>query len=116
IDWAVARAIARDQSVELIGVVGGSIGMIGEAGLIALAGTATEESLQQHADRVAASGVAVTTRVVIGDPVHELASAAKDADLLVLGSDYQGPEGPRARGSHGIRIVAASESPVAVVP
>lgn len=116
VKWALARAQARGGSVELLGVVGGSIGMIGEASLLAMASTATEDALRARAEEHADSGVTVTTRVVVGDPVHELVAAGRDAELLVIGSDYQGPEGPRSRGSHGIRIVAASECPVVVVP
>lgn len=116
VDWAIARAVARRQSIELLGVVGGSIGMVGEATIIAMATEATQRTLEREAERVTAAGVPVTTRVAVGDPAHELIAAGKEADLLIIGSDYQGPEGPRARGSHGIRVVAASECPVVVVP
>ena len=116
VDWAVARAASRGLDVELLGVVGGAIGMVGEVAMIAMATEATETTLHEHAERLADSGVTITMRVAVGDPVNELIAANRESDMLVLGSDYQGPEGPRARGSHGIRVVAASERPVAVVP
>ncbi|MGF2949485.1 universal stress protein [Microbacterium alcoholitolerans] len=116
VDWAAARAIARRQHLELVSVIGGAIGTVGEGSVLAAAQTATEELLRDEADRIAAEGLVVTTRVATGNPVNVLIEASEDAALLVIGSDYRGPgEGP-ARGSHGIRIAAASASPVVVVP
>lgn len=116
IDWAIARAASRKQDVQLLAIVGGAIGMIGEGDVLAAARDAAEESLRAHAERYAASGVNITTRITVGDPVGELIAASKDAAMLVLGSDYRGPGAGPARGSHGIRIVAGSECPVAVIP
>lgn len=116
VDWAAARAIARRQSLELVSVVGGAIGSVGEGAVLAAAKAATEEMLRTAADRVASDALTVHTRVATGDPVTVLSDASKDAALLVIGSDYRGPgEGP-ARGSHGIRTAAASACPVVVVP
>jgi len=116
VDWAVARAAARRQSIELMSVIGGAVGMIGEASLIQAATSATEQMLVAEVDRIAATGVSVTTRVEVGDPVAQLSAASEDAGLLVIGSDYRGPGSGSARGAHGIRITAASSCPVVVVP
>lgn len=116
VDWAVARAVARKQSIELMSVVGGAVGMIGEAALIEAATSATEQMLATEAQRVSGSGLTVTTRVEVGDPVALLAAATEDARLLVIGSDYRGPGKGPARGAHGIRITASSSCPVVVVP
>lgn len=115
-DWAVARAVVTGQSVQLLGVVGGAIGAVGEGPIIESAMAATQELLDAEAARHAGSGVSISTRVAVGDPVAVLIGASKDAALLVLGSDYRGEGSGPARGSHGIRIVAASSCPVAVVP
>lgn len=116
VDWAVTRAMARRQSIELLSVVGGAVGMIGEAAVIEAAMTATEQLLAAEAERIAHPGLSVTSRVAVGDPVATLSVASESAVLLVIGSDYRGPgEGP-ARGAHGIRITAASHCPVVVVP
>lgn len=116
VDWAVARAVARRQSIELLSVVGGAVGMIGEAAVIDAARTATEQVLAAEAERIARPGLSVTSRVAVGDPVATISVASEGAALLVIGSDYRGPgEGP-ARGAHGIRITAASHCPVVVVP
>jgi nucleotide-binding universal stress UspA family protein len=116
VDWAVARAVARKQSIELMSVVGGAIGMIGEAAVIEAATSATRELLDAEAARIASSGLTVTTRVEVGDPVGMLAAASESAALLVIGSDYRGSGQGPARGAHGIRITAASSCPVVVVP
>lgn len=116
IDWAVSRAAARGQTVELLGVIGGAIGMVGEGAVLEAARADVEETLTEQVARVVDSPVTVTTRIVVGDPVSELIEATRDAALLVIGSDYQGPGAGPARGSHGIRVVAGAECPVAVVP
>lgn len=115
-DWAVARAAATGQPVQLLGVVGGAVGAVGEGPVVESAMATTQEMLDAEAARFAGTGVAVTTRVAVGDPAAALIAASKDAALLVLGSDYRGAGSGPARGTHGIRIVAGSSCPVAVVP
>ncbi|ALJ19030.1 universal stress protein [Microbacterium sp. No. 7] len=115
VDWAVARAAERHQRVELIAVVGGALGTVGEESVVRDALAATQEMLDEHVARVADRGVAVTTRVERGNPVSVLADASAHAALLVLGSDYRGEGGP-ARGPHGVRTAAAAKCPVVVVP
>ncbi|WP_223170652.1 universal stress protein [Microbacterium sp. NIBRBAC000506063] len=90
--------------------------MVGEGAVLEAARADAETTLAEQAARVADSGVAVTTRLVVGDPVSELIEASQEAALLVIGSDYRGPGAGPARGSHGIRVVAGAGCPVAVVP
>lgn len=116
VEWAAARAIARKQQLELLGIVGGVIGSVGEGSVVDAAKAATAELLEAEKARVAADGLVITTRVETGDPVSTLIEASKDAALLVIGSDYRGPGDGPARGSHGIRVVAAADCPVVVVP
>ncbi|WP_193597444.1 universal stress protein [Microbacterium sp. YJN-G] len=116
VEWAVSRATAHRQSIELLSVVGGAVGTIGEGAVLQAAVEATQQHLDGEAERIRRDGLTVTTRVEAGDPVTVLSTASEGAALLVIGSDYRGPgEGP-ARGSHGIRIVAGAHSPVVVVP
>jgi len=127
LDWAVDRAVARQQSIELLSVVNtvrlgsgsavlGAAGAINEGIVLQAATQAAEDLLAEEAERITRDGLVVTTRVAIGDTVAALSDASKDAALLVIGSDYQGPGTGPARGSHGIRIAAAAQSPVIVVP
>lgn len=116
VDWATARAVRNRQPVELISVVGGAIGTVGEAEVLGAAQTATQQLLESEAERVRAAGVTVTTRVESGNPVNVLIDASATAGLLVIGSDYRGPGTGPSRGVHGIRIAAGAKSPVVVVP
>jgi len=116
VDWAIARAAERRQSVELVSVVGGAIGTVGEDDVLNEALDATKALLDAEAERVSAAGVPVSTRVEAGNPVAALVKASEDAGLLVIGSDYRGPGEGRARGAHGIRIAAGAKCPVVVVP
>ncbi|GAA3907222.1 universal stress protein [Microbacterium invictum] len=116
VDWAIARAAQRHQKIDLVAVVGGAIGAVGEADVMLSAIDATGQLLEREAARISAKGIEVVTHVETGNPVSKLVDASEGAALLVIGSDYRGPgEGP-ARGAHGIRIAAAAHCPVVVVP
>lgn len=119
VDWAVARAADLGHSVELLSIVGGAVGVVGEDGVIESALDRAQRLLDAEVERVSAvaSGVTVSTRVGRGNPVKELIDASTDAALLVIGSDYRGPgTGGPSRGAHGLRIVTAAKAPVVVVP
>ncbi|WP_087131757.1 universal stress protein [Microbacterium esteraromaticum] len=116
VDWAAARAIARGYDLELIGVVGGAVGAVGEGSVLEDASAATQKLLDGEAARIAADRLTVTVQVERGNPVDMLIDASKSAAMLVIGSDYRGAGQGPARGAHGIRIAAAAECPVVVVP
>lgn len=119
LDWALARAVARRQRIELIGVVGGVVGTVGERAVVEDALQATQTMLDALVAGIAhggASSVEVTTRVEAGNPVAVLIEASTRAALLVIGSDYRGPNDGPVRGAHGVRIAAGARCPVVVVP
>lgn len=116
IAWAQQHAKALGQSVELVTVVGGAVGAVGEDSVAQTAHDVAQQMLDTHAAHLRDAGVDVTTRVERGNPVAVLVDASEDAALLVIGSDYKGPGSGSVRGAHGIRISAAAESPVVVVP
>lgn len=116
IDWALSRAADRGQGVTLMTVVGGAMGVVGEGAVVDARVLEAEEHVANEAEMARARGIDVTTEVVRGNPVEKLVDASASASLIVIGSDYQGPDGGRVRGVHGTRIVAASHCPVVVVP
>lgn len=116
VDWATERATIRGDRLELVSIVGGAAGVIGEGNIIDHALELTQNMLDEEAERVRVRGVPARTRVARGKPVEQLIEASKDAALLVIGSDYRGPLSGPARGPHGIRITAAAQCPVVVVP
>lgn len=115
-DWATERAIERHQSIELVGIVGGVVGSVGEAGILHDALESTRVMLDAHAARIRSRGVEVSIHVDSGNPVSRLVTLSESAALLVIGSDYRGPGAGPARGTHGIRIAAGAQCPVVVVP
>ena len=116
VDWAIARAAERRQRIELLTVVGGALGTVGEDAVLARALDDARAVVDGFAERVREAGVEVEVRVEAGNPVSTLAAASEAAALLVIGSDYRGPGSGKARGAHGIRIAAAARCPVVVVP
>ncbi|GAB2838254.1 universal stress protein [Microbacterium insulae] len=116
VSWAAHRAAQRGDQLELISIVGGALGVVGEGDVIDDAMAMTHEMLDRDAEQVRVRGVQVETRVERGKPVERLIIASQDAALLAIGSDYRGPESGPARGPHGIRIAAGAHCPVAVVP
>jgi len=111
-EWAAQRAVERGDRLVLMSVVGGALGVIGEGAVLEDALEVTRAQLEQVGARLGAAEVRVTR----GKPVEELLSASRDADLLVIGSDYQGAGRGIRRGPHGVRIAAAAPCPVVVVP
>ncbi|WP_203582319.1 universal stress protein [Microbacterium hibisci] len=116
VDWAAQRAVERRQPLELLAIVGGAIGAVGEDSLVEGALGQARERADAEASRVATAGLDVRVRVERGNPVAKLLDASTDAALLVIGSDYQGPGSKSARGAHGLRVAAGAHSPVVVVP
>jgi len=116
VDWAIARAAERRQRIELLSVVGGALGAVGEDTVLAEALEKTYADVEAHAERVRQAGIEVSVRVEAGDPLAVLTAASGAASILVIGSDYRGPGSGRARGAHGVRIAAAARCPVVVVP
>lgn len=119
VEWAIARAVARRQRIELLGIVGGAVGTVGERAVVEDALQATQAMLDAAVESLAgevAGTVDITTRAEAGNPVAVLIEASQGAALLVIGSDYRGPGGGPARGAHGLRIAAGAHCPVVVVP
>ena len=116
VDWAAQRAVERRQPLELLAIVGGAVGAVGEDAIVDAALAQARDAAEGEASRISRGGLDVRTRVDRGNPVAKLLEASGDAALLVIGSDYQGPGSRAARGAHGLRIAAGAHCPVVVVP
>lgn len=116
LDWAATRAAQRENSVlELITVVSGAVGAVGEGSLVDAMTIAARDFLESVAAPLRESGLRVSAEVHRGDPVRDLTKASKGAAALVIGTDFRPGQGAR-RGVHGLRIAAGSDCPVIVVP
>ncbi|OJV98157.1 MAG: hypothetical protein BGO47_07615 [Microbacterium sp. 67-17] len=115
IEWAVARAASTGARLELLSVVGGAVGAVGEQEVVQRAVDYEEAFLRNEAAALSSRGIDVTVRVTHGNPTKELVETSADAALLVIGSDHTGGV-DKHRGPHGTRIVAGAHCPVVVVP
>ena len=119
VDWAIGRAADRHDRhdrILLVSVVGGAVGVVGEGAVLDEAVRRADVLLAERAGQARAAGVPVATRIARGDPTRELIDATRESALLVLGSDYRGPDSRPARGPHGIRTVAGAHCTVVVIP
>ncbi len=116
LEWVSVRARERGSRIELVSVVGGALGVVGEGPLLDEALRSANALLEREAELLRSRGVIVDTRVARGDPVGELVETSMVFDLLAIGSDHGGPAGGPRRGLHGTRIVAGAYCPVAVIP
>ncbi|WP_350347439.1 universal stress protein [Agromyces sp. G08B096] len=117
--WAAQRAAARGFRLRLVHVVDGAIEATGDAELLLAAHTAARDSLaaaRETAEREVGGGVEIVTDLEQGQPVEVFERVSKNAELLVVGSDWHGGKRPSRRGVHSLRIAAASRAPVAVIP
>lgn len=113
--WAAEHARGRGRTIELISIVGGAVGAVGEQSLVEAAEADAREALEAQRDALAAEGHTVAIRVGHGNPVAVLVEESEDAVMLVIGSDFRGEGHGPVRGPHGIRIVGAAHCPVVVV-
>ena len=115
--WAVHEAAARNGSVQVVTAWAPAASDAPPA--------ATED--EQHRSAVAAqtrmleavavpAGLSVATEVVRGRAVDALTAAARDADLLVLGSHGHGRLHHAALGSVSDACVRKSACPVVILP
>jgi nucleotide-binding universal stress UspA family protein len=116
IDWAARRAAETRRPLELLAVVGGATGAVGEGAIVEAALADAQVRAEEEASRISTGGLDVHTRVDRGNPVSRLVEASEGAALLVIGSDYAGPGTKASRGAHGLRIAAGAHCPVVVVP
>lgn len=114
--WAAQRAHQFERELLIVSVIGGALGVVGEGELLAESERLTDEWLTAQADALRPTGLTVATAVLHGDPVTQLAEASAGGEMLVIGSDYRGPDEGPARGIRGIRIASAAAVPVVVVP
>ena len=97
LDRAVALATELGASIELLGASGPHPVVAAGPGLPAFDPNleeAIERGTRETLERAAAevpSAIAVSTRLLVGSPVHVIAEAAADFGLLVTGSRSYGP-------------------------
>ncbi|WP_346960462.1 universal stress protein [uncultured Arthrobacter sp.] len=118
LEWAVAEAHLRHGQVRVVTAWDFPPVTVGMEGLIRnpdvfpqVARRLQNETLR----RVDSEGVTVTGDVVQGHPAHVLLRAAKDADLLVVGSRGLGGFEGMLLGSVSMQILHHAPCPVLVV-
>ncbi|MEU5614465.1 universal stress protein [Streptomyces sparsogenes] len=118
-EWAAREATLRGLPVKLVQVWEPVPEPIAQAPLL---GAETHQRWTERVPREAAEGlrlrhpgVEVTTENVTGRPAEALVRAARDAELLVLGSRGLSGIGGFLVGSVGLAVVAYAERPVVLV-
>ena len=120
LDWAAARAAATGDSLVLVHAIDPSITTLGAPKLVLEAQEAGRNLLDESARRVAERypDLEVSTQLRQNAALPEVfAQFSRHASLIVVGSDSTGVrrESP-ARGTSSLRVAAASEAPVLIIP
>ncbi|MCX5087813.1 universal stress protein [Streptomyces sp. NBC_00365] len=118
-DWAAREAKLRGLPLKLVNVWEPAPEPLAQAPLL---GPETHQHWTEHIPREAADGVRaahpevdVLIEQVTGRPAEVLADAARDGELLVLGSRGLSGVGGFIVGSVGLAVVAHAERPVVLV-
>ncbi|WP_416984705.1 universal stress protein [Streptomyces sp. T028] len=118
-EWAAREATLRSLPLKLVHVWEPVPEPMAQAPLL---GTETQQHWTERIPREAAEGIAlrhpdveVITEQLHGHPGDVLVEAAKDAELLVLGSRGLGGVGGFMVGSVGLAVVAHTERPAVLV-
>jgi nucleotide-binding universal stress UspA family protein len=123
IEAAGSLAERLGASLAVIAVVPPIAPDIGGAMLSILSRDALEQSKRDHMkavlDRAVAkvpAGLALGPRLLHGDPATELAEAAEELDLLIVGSRCYGPLRRALLGGVSMKLMRSATAPVLVVP
>ncbi|MBM7503331.1 universal stress protein [Agromyces aurantiacus] len=115
--WAVDRARSTRDDVTLVMVVDDGWGSVGGSALAELRSTAEERAERELAfARDLGAGTEFRSVISVGSPMLALAEAARDADLVAVGTHKVGYFHGHALGSRSLQLAAVSTVPSAVVP
>ena len=116
--WAARRASTRRARLHIVHVIDAAVEAKRDAQLMAAAKAEAQGVID--AAVAAANEVDPTLEVVTsfehGPATEVFDELSRNADLLVVGSDWHGGRRPSRRGVHSLRIAAGSRVPVAVIP
>jgi nucleotide-binding universal stress UspA family protein len=123
LDWAAREAALRQVPLTVLTVHQVAVGYTGTAIYLPADEAPTERArglAQDRTDKVLAGLSAapsqVTVRSVAGIPSQELLNAAKDADMLVVGSRGAGGFTQLLMGSVSAQVIHHAPCPVVVIP
>lgn len=125
LEWAVGEAALRGARLTVLTVAQITTAYWGPA---ALWYPPLEEDVAEQAlkvaheevgivlDKLAGSPPPVSVKAVVGVPAEEILRAARDADLLVVGSRGTGGFRKLLMGSVGVQVTHHAHCPVVVIP
>lgn len=117
LDWALAEARSLGRPLEVVHAHTLEVGWP-EAGVVASVPTSDDDPVLTAARERLTSGtgdVEVTVRSVGGNAARLLASASRDAEVVVVGGPRHGPLGRALLGSTSVELAARAACPVVVV-
>jgi nucleotide-binding universal stress UspA family protein len=124
LEWAVQEAAVRHAPLAVITVhqgpveyLGGAVDQATDHGLAERSRQATEEAVGRALARAdGAQPESVTVQAVSGTPAEALLAAARDADMIVVGSRGAGGFARLLMGSVSSQVAHHAECPVVIIP
>lgn len=115
--WAIDRARSTGDDLVLATIVDDGWGSVGGSALAELKGAA-ERGAERELEfvRGLAPSLPVSSVIAVGSPMLALAEAARDADLVAVGTHKVGYFHGHALGSRSLQLAAVSATPTVVVP
>ncbi|GAA1750688.1 universal stress protein [Agromyces humatus] len=116
--WAARRASKRGARLHIVHVIDLAVEVTRDADLMA----AAKAEAQGAIDAAVAAAIEIDPNLEVvttfehGPATEVFDELSRNAELLVVGSDWHGGKRPSRRGVHSLRIAAGSHVPVAVIP
>jgi nucleotide-binding universal stress UspA family protein len=123
LNWAIDEAKLRDATLRIVTAWRVPLAQYARPGPAPPASSSLEDEVRRAAEAIAAAAaeevreqanVSVETKVVEGDAAEVLIDAAKDSDLLVIGSRHRSYSGLLA-GSVSIQCALHASAPTTIV-
>ena len=116
--WAARRASMRATRLHIVHVIDAAVEAKRNAELMAAAKAEAQEAIDAGvaAAREIDPNLEIVTTFEHGPATEVFDELSRNAELLVVGSDWRGGQRPSRRGVHSLRIAAGSHVPVAVIP
>ncbi len=117
LDWAIQRATRDDANITMMAVIDSAIANKAGVDINILRETVEQALNVKRASAISEHpGLAIESKVAVGNIVDALVDAANEHDMVVVGSHHGNTIGETIGGAKGLRISVSAKVPTVIIP